>query len=134
MLLYLGVLSALTGIILLIASLIQFAINRSYESNSDQTIATVVTKRTRTMRRGVAFELAVSYHADGNAYEKFVPATLMEYNNAVAGQEIDLIYKRNNPKKAILPAQLDPKLIRILLAVGAGLLFIGVLLYVIGYK
>ena len=123
----------LAGIIVLIAAAAQAGQNRSFAACSETTIGTVTRKRSRNVKNGKSHELTVSYTVDGTPYEKVVGALLSEFESIAEGDNIELRYKPDNPRKAVRPEQLNPKNVRIVLIVGAVLLVLGVVLFFIGH-
>lgn len=127
-----GLMLAFAGIIVLIAGAAQAMQNRSYAACSETVMGTVTRKRSRNVKNGKSHELTVSYTVDGTAYEKVVGALLTEYNAINEGDEIELRYKPDNPKKAVRPEMLKPRNVKIVLVVGAVLIIAGVALFFIG--
>lgn len=129
----LGIVLALTGIILLIAAAAQAIQNRSYALSSGDATATVTHKSRIRTKRATRYELTVAYTVDGVDYTRRVGATPAEYNTTLSeGDQIPIKYKPDNPKKAVRSRDLQPKNVRVILITGAALLAVGAVLFLLG--
>ena len=122
----------LAGIIMLICALAQYGQIRSYAAGSESVVGAVTYKRSRQRKNGISYELTVAYTVNGVAYKRDVGAGVREWDAIAVGQPLKLIYKLDDPKKAVRPAALNPQNARIILIIGVVLTVAGVVIFMIG--
>lgn len=121
------------GIILLISGLAIMLRKRSYDQCSQPVTASVIYKRSHKGKNGWVYELQVIYTVDGIEYKKYLRTSGEDYASQSEGSRIELLYKPDNPKRAIRPiSEKDQKNGGILSIVGAVMTLAGVALYFIG--
>lgn len=127
----LGLILAFAGVIVLIAAMAQALQNRSYAACSEKAEATVTHKTSRKVKNGRAYELHIAYEVDGNAYEKWIGVNADAFAATEVGSKCEVLYKPQNPKRAIYPANLSPRNVRTVLIIGAALTAVGVALFLL---
>lgn len=120
------------GLILGISGLAIIFRKRSYDQCSKPVTATVIYKRTHSAKGGRVFELQFEYSADGKTYKKHIRTSGEDYDMQDVGSKVELLYKPSDPKRAIRPLdEKDAKNGKGLLIVGAAMLVVGVLLFIV---
>lgn len=128
----LGICIAFVGIILVIAALLLNIKIKSYNSGSAIVTGIVQSKRYHKRNNGTSYELTIIYVINGVSYKKVVGTIKREFDVISVGDNFQLIYKIENPKKAANPQELDPKSARIVLIMGITMTIAGILLFFIG--
>lgn len=123
---FIGIILAITGITVLLRK-------RSYDKCSQPVTATVIDKHTRKGKSAMIYELHVSYDVNGVAYKKYMRTSGEDYDLQSEGSQIDLLYKPDNPQRAVRPLnKKDAKSGSILLIIGAVMIAACVVLLIIG--
>ena len=121
------------GIILAISGITVLLRKRSYDKCSQPVTATVIDKHTRKGKSAMIYELHVSYEVNGIEYKKYMRTSGADYDQQSEGSKIDLLYKPDNPKRAVRPLnKKDAKSGGILLIIGAAMIAACVVLFIIG--
>ena len=130
---FLAIALGFIGIILALSGFLIIMRKHSYDQCSQPVTATVIYKHSHSGKAGWVFELQVVYGVNGIEYKKYMRTSGEDYDLQYEGSKIDLLCKPGNPKRAVRPlSQKDVKNGGILLIIGAAMIAVGVVLFIMG--